>query len=113
MSSFLPTKFYEYPDFPCLCTYLYTIPEYVSPLNQFIRPIRIVMYNGKDDLIENECKMTLLNIFLSNFAVLSIGIQEMTTCKYFDSACEIHVKHSVNEEYKATCSSEFAIWARS
>ena len=38
---------------------------------------------------------------------MSIEIQGMNTRKYFDSACEIHVKYSVNEEYKSTCSSEF------
>ena len=44
-------------------------------------------------------------------ANFTIETQGKNSRGYFDSACEIHVKHSVNEEYKCISSSEFAIWA--
>jgi hypothetical protein len=38
--------------------------------------------------------------YFFKIAVLLIETQGLNIRKYFDSACEIHVKHSVNEEYK-------------
>ena len=87
ISSFLPTKNYEYPDY-LMYTYLYMIPVYVSTLKQFIRPNCIVMYNGKDDLIENEYKMTILNLSSSKLQFCRLKFKDWILV----SILTVHVK---------------------